>query len=291
MGEETSAEAQLISQVRRAPDLRGLIRIPYMQIRKHRLSFSERWAVFQAYEQTCVYCGDRVRWRDFEVDHIINQSLLKDPDKLDALMKDYGLASEFLISSFENWACSHRNCNRAKADTTFDKSRALHYLLIAGKKAKSARRTYQATEKANRVTKVLAPLRALMQNGIISRQEIIDFANAIVQNADVTLNNPIVICFSLRMEDVYQNPPDDAPDSPPYIYDWLENQLSVELSRQLKCPFELRESGRNGETISVRYAFWDLDLNKLDDLRLRWWEIVEVALHTEIYREFVQDHD
>jgi hypothetical protein len=108
--------------------------------KKHNFSFSERWAVFQAYKETCIYCGNIVQWKDFEVDHIINESLLKRPAKLKALVKDYGLGDDFSINNFQNWACSHHRCNRAKADTTFDKSRALHYLLIADKKAKHAQR-------------------------------------------------------------------------------------------------------------------------------------------------------
>ena len=258
--------------------------------RKHNFSFSERWAVFEAYKKVCIYCGNAVEWRDFEVDHIINESLLQESAKLNVLIKDYGLGDNFYVNSFQNWSCSHHRCNRVKADTTFDKSRALHYLLIAEKKAKHAQRIYNATEKANRVNKVLAPLRALIENGTISRQELVDFANTIVRNAEVGLNNPLVICFGLRMEDVYKNLPKDAPDSPPYIYDWLESELAKELQKQLECRLTLRESDRNGETISVRYALWDLEYDKLNTLRLRWWEILELSLHTEIYGEFIQNN-
>jgi hypothetical protein len=259
--------------------------------KKYSFSFSERWAVFQAYKQICIYCRNLVEWRDFEVDHILNESLLKEPDKLAALARDYELESGFDINSFRNWACSHHSCNRTKADTTFDKSRALHYLLIAGKKAKSAEGIYQATERANRANKVLAHLRALIENGTLSRQDVIDFANAIVRNADIGINNPVVICFSLRMEDVYENLPENVPDSPPYIYDWLESELTRELQEQLQCTLKQWEDERNGETVSARYAFWDLDLNKLNSLKLQWWEVLELALHTEIYGEFVQKDD
>jgi hypothetical protein len=257
--------------------------------KKHRFSFSERYAVFEAYEKVCIYCGEIVSWKDFEVDHIINESLLQEPDKLAALLKDYDLGDGFSINSFQNWACSHHRCNRVKADTTFNKSRALHCLLIAEKKAKQALRVYKATETTSKVNKVLAPLRALIENGKISRQEIVDFANAIIQNAEVGLNNPIVICFGLNMDDVYKELPNDAPDSSPYIYDWLENKLSQELQKQLECRTTLLESDRNGETMSVRYALWDLDYDKLNNLNLTWWEILELSLHTEIYGEFIQD--
>jgi hypothetical protein len=256
--------------------------------RKHQFTFAERWAVHQAYEQICIYCGNVVAWRDFEVDHIINESLLKEPQKLNSLINDYGLGSDFSINGFENWACTHHSCNRVKSDTTFDKSRALHYLLIAGQKAKAARQIYRATQNVNTVNKVFARLRVLMENGTITRQEIVDFAKAAVDNADIGVGNPAVITFGLAMEDVYQNMPEGVPDSPPYIYDWLENELAKELQRTLECRMELLESQRNGETISVRYAMWDLDFSRLDNLQLEWWEILELRLYTHIYRDFAK---
>ena len=91
------------------------------------------------------------------------------------------------------------------------------------------------------------------------------------------------------MKDVYENLPSNAPNSPPQIYDWLESELTKELQKQLKCSLKLWEDERNGETISARYAFWDLDFYKIDSLKLQWWEILELALHTEIYGEFVQN--
>lgn len=257
--------------------------------RKRKLIFSERWAVYEAYDHICIYCRNLVDWKDFEVDHIINESLLKTPNDLKSLIEDYGLDSEFSINGFQNWACVHNHCNRTKSDTTFDKSRALHYLLIARRKAKVATKIQKSTESANNANKVLAKLRALIENGTLTHSEIVDFASTIIRNADIGLNNPVVMCFGLTMEKVYQALPKDAPDSPPYIYDWLENDLVQQLYVQLGCPIKLWESGRDGETMSVRLAFWDLDLNKIDNLSLRWWEILELALHTEIYGEFVPE--
>lgn len=256
--------------------------------RKYCFTFSERWSVFEAYEHMCIYCGAPVNWIDFEVDHIINESLLGEPEKLAFIISDYGLEKTFSVNSFSNWACAHHHCNRIKGDTTFNKSRALHYLLIASKKATSAERIHISTENARGANKVLAKLRIMIENGIITKQDIIDFANAIVWNADISLNNPVVICFGLLMEDAYNNIPEHAPIHPPYIYDWLEGDLVQSLTDQLGCTIKILESGRNGETISIRIGFWDLDLDKIDTIRLDIWQILEISLHTDIYGEFVQ---
>lgn len=65
------------------------------EFKKHRFTFLEKWAVFESYGHICIYCHGVVDWKDHEVDHIINESLLKEPNKLALLIKDYGLASEF----------------------------------------------------------------------------------------------------------------------------------------------------------------------------------------------------
>ena len=81
---------------------------------------------------------------------------------------------------------------------------------------------------------------------------------------------------------------DGAPFSTPHIYDWLENELVKELRRTLECRMELLESQRNGETISVRFAMWDLDFGRLDNLQLEWWEMLEARLYTHIYGDFAK---
>lgn len=253
--------------------------------RRFAFRFSERFAIHKAYEGVCIYCREYVPFPDFEVDHIICQSLLAEPDRLGSLCSDYGL-NNFSLNSFANWACSHRACNRSKADTTFDKSRALHYLLVADKKARTAESIFRALEKKKNVDKVLAPLRVHMENGLISHSDLLDFANTVIRNADVGLNNPTVLCFGLLMGEAYANLPSGAPRSIPDLYDWLENDLTRKLAGQLDREIQLIESGRDGETLSVRYAIWDIDIDELDRLEIECWKLLEISLHTHIYGDF-----
>lgn len=254
---------------------------------KHRFTFSERWAIYEAYDHLCIYCREIVAFRDLWVDHIILESLLNDGPRLAALVEDYGLGSGFAVNSFENWACAHRHCNQAKGDTTFDKSRALHYLLIAERKAKLAASIKESFERASGINRALARLRALIESGALAAGDVVTFVESVLKNAEIGLNNPVVVTFGLRMEDVYNALPEGAPGDAPAIYDWLENELTKQLVSDLQCPIEMREDQRNGETVSVRYAIWDLDFSRLDAIDVGLWEILELELHTDLYGAFL----
>lgn len=248
------------------------------------MNILQRLAIFEAYNQICPYCDSPTSWREFEVDHIINRSITA--DQLTQLVVDYDLPNGFSVESFENWACSHRHCNRQKGDTTFNKSRALHYLLLAGKKARDARMRYARYERNNNARKVRVLLQTQIESGNLTKEELVDFVNDVIRNAGYGENNPIVVCFCLRMDDVYKEAPEDAPLEAPYIYDWLENRLIADLNCQLGCRVEMLQSDRDGETISVRFALVDLDFDRFDALNLKWWEMLELSLHTQIYGEF-----
>lgn len=228
-------------------------------------------------------------FRDFEVDHILNESLEVDPEKRSELVADYGLQTDFSINSFENWASSHKHCNRMKSDATFNKNSALYFLLIADKKAKKARAIYRALERENNVAKVRAQLRVLIENGKITPHEIADFANSVVRNADIGLNNPVVVCFGLSFDDFYMM--QGVEPYSPIDVESLETDLVTELRAKMETHIELLESQFNGETLTVRYAIWDFDLDKFDKVDFKWWEILESGLHTQIYEECLQDDE
>jgi hypothetical protein len=42
-------------------------------------------------------------------------------------------------------------------------------------------------------------------------------------------------------------------------------------------------SARNGETLSLRVAFWNLDLDQLDQTNIEPWKILEVSPYSEVY--------
>jgi hypothetical protein len=49
------------------------------KFRKHKFTIAERYAVYGAFNKICIYCDNPVEWKDFEVDHILQESLLQEP--------------------------------------------------------------------------------------------------------------------------------------------------------------------------------------------------------------------
>ncbi|MGX5830092.1 hypothetical protein [Mesorhizobium sp. 43Arga] len=69
-----------------------------------------------------------------EIDHIIPESLLGNPDRLAYILNWYGLPKDFDINSYANWLPASRNCNRKKSNSVFDPGGAiLSYLEQARK--------------------------------------------------------------------------------------------------------------------------------------------------------------
>ncbi len=78
--------------------------------------------------------------------------------------------------------------------------------------------------------------------------------------------------------------PSSAPSSSPALYDWYEKVLSDEIKHKIpSVSVQTEASLRTGETLSMRIAFWNLNLNHIDDLKIEPWEILEISNYSEIY--------
>jgi hypothetical protein len=81
---------------------------------RYDFSDAERWGIFMTHNRKCYMCGDILTMRSMQIDHVLPESLLKDPTKLDEAIAWYGKPSSFKINSFENWLPSCYPCNNKK---------------------------------------------------------------------------------------------------------------------------------------------------------------------------------
>ena len=105
-------------------------------------------------------------------------------------------------------------------------------------------------------------------------------------DTDFSINEPIVITFSLNTDEVLRkgSPATALPTDYPSLCNWLEKDLIKQLSSLLTCSFYYPEaSQRTGETLSVRLAFLQLNFNELDKFTSPWWEILEIQYYSEVY--------
>lgn len=254
---------------------------------KQKILGRKRLALWRAYSKKCIYCGEPVRYPYFWVEHVIPEHLLNKPVKLRETLKQYGLPLDFSLNDYPNWVATCSKCNKDKGASILEPISAHHYLSIAKRKAQKAVVEERKIKSHMKADKMLSKLEIAIEDGLISRDQV----TSILQRCE-ELSGPdydqFVICFCLRLEDVYENEAigEDVPKDHPHLCDWLEEDLVKQLKKRGFGFFYYPEcSARNGETLSVRLAFLNLNLEGLDKFDSDLWEILEVAYYSELYGE------
>jgi hypothetical protein len=254
-------------------------------MKKHKFTSTERFAIWRAYSEKCFYCEQPLALTEVNIDHILPEHILDDPQQLEAIKSKYGLGMDFSINDYCNWVPAHQGCNRRKGTTLYSASPAFIMILENAK-----RKGKQAKKEADRLTKnkkagdILGKLGIALQGGIISTDEVEEFLNSIPREHE--LYEPLVITFSLNLDEVLKksSPTTELPTDYYSLCDWLEKDLIKQLSSLLTCSFFYPEASQNtGETLSIRLAFLQLNLNELDKFTSPWWEILEIDYYSEVY--------
>lgn len=88
---------------------------------KAKFSATERWAIYNVHGKRC-YIGSEpiVDLFDMEIDHIIPESLLDDPEKLKKTLAAFGLPEAFDLNAYENLLPACARCNSQKLAHVFE---------------------------------------------------------------------------------------------------------------------------------------------------------------------------
>ena len=87
---------------------------------KYKFNSHERYAIFTVHNEKCYLCTKPLDLQSMQVDHIIPESLQEDKEKLESILKSFGLTSDFELNSLKNWLPSCPSCNRTKSATAFN---------------------------------------------------------------------------------------------------------------------------------------------------------------------------
>lgn len=85
----------------------------------YKFTAAQRFAVYTVHGGICYLNGEPLYLRLMRVDHVVPRSLKDDPERLSAILKDYGLPEDFNLDSFENWLPTCDPCNSAKYKEPF----------------------------------------------------------------------------------------------------------------------------------------------------------------------------
>ena len=238
----------------------------------------------------CFYCECPLDFIDMEVDHVIPERFSANPEELAQLDRDYGLGENFpgfSISSFQNCVPTHGSaCNSRKGDELLPKAAALFFLSRVHQHLARIDSELFLLRKSRRKQHILGQLFAALERNDISRDELFELLD--LSEESFAPNEPLVIAFGLNIREMFDEDllPDEAPGEFPYLYDWLEEHLEIQLRACVSTPFQPTEpSLRNGECLTVRIVFPEADTSQIPRYLDPNWEILEAMTFHEIYGE------
>jgi tetratricopeptide (TPR) repeat protein len=146
---------------------------------KYKFSQIERESIWKAHGERCFYCREPLRFNSLYIDHILPECLLAKPEKLESIIREFGLdeyeidgLDEFRINSYYNWVPACRSCNLDKRDSIPEKSAAFHFLGRAKRKYLKIQEVEQRLKKADSLGKLISILRICLENGSINYDKI-----------------------------------------------------------------------------------------------------------------------
>ena len=269
-------------------------RTPYrtrlnMPVKKQTIPLVMKVALYHAHDRRCIYCRELFRFNELEIEHILPQKLKENVRELERLLEEYGLDTDFDLEGYGNLLPNCSPCNSRKGGMIFEREAAHFYLAIAKRALDKVKKEEKRLTKTLEVDNLLAALGLALQKGLVTKDEITTLIESFgYSNVNLLMLPPerLVLTFGTNVVELIANRslPNSAPRSYAELCDWLEVCLTNHLASISTSTFYYPEaSARNGETLSVRLAFVNLDIGDLEKFQSEWWEILEVAYFSDIY--------
>ena len=159
---------------------------------KTKIDDTLRLAIFDAYKGKCFYTGKPIPYQDFEVDHIIPESLARD---IEEIRNRLALGDDFNINSIENLVPCGPGLNLRKKDSLFSDNTLLLYFEQTKAKKTNVVALYEKYKKDSRRSNGYKTIDKILAGETISLEEIDDYIRRkkIKQwkEKKITLNYPI----------------------------------------------------------------------------------------------------
>jgi 5-methylcytosine-specific restriction endonuclease McrA len=138
-------------------------------------SNSKRFAIWSAYGGACQWCLQPLDWLDCQIDHVIPESLLKDPVELACVLEAYGLPSKYGVNDFENWVPVHPRCNRSKSDAVYRRvPLMLDYIRKANLKGAKSRKNFEQLQRNLNAGKLIGQVTAAIEAKTLTVDRMLD---------------------------------------------------------------------------------------------------------------------
>lgn len=197
------------------------------------------------------------------------------------IRKRLGLSAAFALNSYSNWLPAHHSCNLEKRAKIYSDNLILRYLELARQNSQAVQREYSEWDTGRKNQRLLNRIGSAIEKGTLNKADIHIFVD-LLPTRPRSPREPLVLSFGVNVFDSLSKESNSQLEGPA-LYDQLEEVLADQIAAQDAIAFQKIESDRNGETVSVRYAFWDVDLDKLANELPGGWQILEIGKYSDIY--------
>jgi len=256
-----------------------------------KLDLKLRVSLWRANDRRCFFCGEPIEFRDLEIDHIIPEGLTT--AVRNELLERLHLPPDFDLNSLRNLVPTHHHCNGRKGGMQLPDNAILLFQAVWDKKQTRVAGELARYREDGEHSRHLTAIGHAIQGGRLTKQEVLQFVARLEQPKASVRNDPLVVTFGANVSKVIETGslPTAAGNDYVHVCDWLEKDLVYRVAGALPILSQRTEaSARNGEALSVRLAFWNIDVDQLSDLGLpQYWEVTEIAHFSDLYETSPHD--
>lgn len=132
----------------------------------------EREAIWLAHDKKCAYTRERIDASNFDIDHVLPESLADDPGRFQKVKEGLRLNIAFDLRGFENLLPAKTGINLQKANMLLEPSHAHYFLSLAASKKPQIEDAIRIIQKRKSRDRALVLLQQNLENGALSPGEI-----------------------------------------------------------------------------------------------------------------------
>jgi tetratricopeptide (TPR) repeat protein len=132
---------------------------------RKKFAAAKREAIWRAHDRRCVYTQEQIDFENLHIDHIVPEHLANNAEKLDEVLRSYGLPADFDLNDFANLLPAKAGANLRKGGELFSPERARFCLHIAEKKKTSAEERLKSLKGASTRSRALLYVERAIESG------------------------------------------------------------------------------------------------------------------------------
>jgi hypothetical protein len=250
-------------------------------VSKYKFSEAKKISIWQGDERKCFYCRVPVPYSELQIDHIVPETISS--DQL-AKLQSSVLPTNFEINFVCNTVACHQGCNGRKSAFEFDPKTIGFYVGMASRRSAKVQKIMDDFEVEKNNGNLLSTLRLRLEKEHLTQAAVLaDLGD--LPTPTQTSSDPWVV--ALAQTSLTHYPLMLQSEVLSYLTGCLNGWAATCL--QLARSSAKIDDDRSGEGVSVRYAFWLLDLDRVTESIAFCWDVLTVQKYSELFQTSADD--